>query len=448
VGSAIRASTVARLTRAWSIPTPGALTTAVLVVGDTVYAEDDHGVVIAVDKGSGRVLWQSAPSGFTVGPEGVAVGWGDVYAATPNGVEALDEHTGRLVWTKRLTTTPTAGVDMQPTVIGHQVLIATVPVSVAVQYRGGDRGMLFAVDAATGRVNWSFDTVDSPDVWGNPAVNSGGGAWYPPAISPKSGRVYWGTANPAPFPGTPQFPNGSSRPGPNLYTDSAVALNLQTGRLDWYRQAVPHDIFDQDFVHVLLATAKAGSGSRTVVVGTGKGGQVLGMNPSTGHLEWSTTVGVQKNHSLTALNGPTEVLPGTFGGVLTPPASANGDVYLAVLNAPDVLYPDKTAYFGGKVGTMDGDLVAVDAASGRHVWTTPISGDPTGGATVVNDLVMTATLQGTLVAANRTSGKIVWTTPVGYGVTGWPAVAGDLLVVPTGTVGGSGHLVAYRLTSQ
>jgi outer membrane protein assembly factor BamB len=448
VRSPINASNIGDMKVAWQVATPGALTTAVVVVDNTVYAEDDHGVVLAVDAATGRTLWQSAPAGFTVGPEGVVVGWGLVFASTPNGVEALDQSTGRVVWTRQLTVTPTSGVDVQPTLIGHEVLMATVPVSAAVQYHGGDRGELMAVDATTGRIDWSFDTVASPDLWGNPVVNSGGGAWYPPAVDPRSGLVYWGTANPAPFPGTAQYPNGSSRPGPNLFTDSTLALSLRTGKLVWFHQAVPHDLFDQDFVHALIVPV-SGRGHRPnpVVVGTGKGGQVIGMVPSTGRVLWTATVGVHENHDLTALAGPAEVLPGTYGGVLTPPAAADGDVYLAVLNAPSVLSPNETAYFGGKIGTMDGQLVDVDAATGRTRWAASVPGDPTGGATVVSNLVLTGTYQGQLMALDRRSGKLVWTTNVGEGISGWPAAAGTLLVVPTGTVGTSGRLVAYRLPS-
>jgi glucose dehydrogenase len=66
-------------------------------------------------------------------------------------------------------------------------------------------------------------------LWGHPEVNSGGGAWYPPVVDVERGLVYAGIANPAPFPGTEEFPNGSSRPGDNLYTDSIVALDIETG---------------------------------------------------------------------------------------------------------------------------------------------------------------------------------------------------------------------------
>jgi outer membrane protein assembly factor BamB len=441
VGSTIDGGNVAGLTRAWEATTPGALTTAVVVVGDTIYLEDSRCLVTAVDRATGQVKWRSESFGFTIGPQGVAVGDGAVFATTPTGAIALEQSTGQVRWKQQLTDTPTEGVDIQAQYVGGRVLVATVPVSARVQYQGGDRGVLYALDAETGDIDWLFDTVASDDLWGHPEVNSGGGAWYPPAVDPKAGLVYWGVANPAPFPGTPEFPNGSSRPGRNLYTDSTVALDLKTGKLRWYRQAVAHDIFDQDFVHALIATTDEGR----VVVGAGKGGQVLGMEPATGKLRWKTSVGVQKNHDLKSLTGPTEVMPGTYGGVLTPPATADGVVYVATLNAPATLEPDKTAYFGGSIDTQDGEVVAIDATTGKHLWATKVPGDPMGGATVVNDLVVTGTYQGQVIALDRKTGKIVTTIDVGNGIAGWPAAVGDLLLVPTGTVGRPGTLIAYRV---
>ena len=97
----------------------------------------------------------------------------------------------------------------------------------------------------TGRYR-SSEGQEGDDVWGDPEVNAGGGAWYPPAIDTEAGVVYWGIANPAPFPGTEGFPNGTSRPGPNLYTNSVVALDVHTGELQWYHQAIEHDLFDRD----------------------------------------------------------------------------------------------------------------------------------------------------------------------------------------------------------
>jgi outer membrane protein assembly factor BamB len=429
--SPIDAKSVSRLVPAWTVPMTGALTTVPIILGNRIFIEDDAGSVAAVDRATGRVMWRSRQTGITIGPDGVAVGWNKVFAATRDGVVALNAGTGALVWSRRLTSTPTEGVDMQPTVVGGRVLVATVPVSLGGIYTGGDRGWLFSLNESTGSTVWSFDTVASPDMWGHPGVNSGGGAWYPPAVDAAANRVYWGTANPAPFPGTTQYPNGTSRPGANLYTDSTLALNLRTGRLVWYHQATAHDIFDRDFVHAMIVDIP-GSAPRQVIVGTGKSGEVLGFDPTSGRLLWRTPVGMHHNGALPALAGPTDVLPGTYGGVLTPPASAGGFVYVAALNAPDTLYPDRTAYFGGKLGIFPGDVVSINAATGRIAWTTKVPGDPTGAATVVNDLVLTATYQGTLVAINRSSGRIVWERALPGSVNGWMSIAGNLVVIPVG----------------
>jgi len=279
-------------------------------------------------------------------------------------------------------------------------------------------------------VEWTFDTVLGGDLWGDPAVNSGGGAWYPPSVDLERGLVYIGTANPAPFPGTAEHPNGSSRPGDNLYTDSVVALDLATGELRWYHQVVAHDLFDRDQVHTQLVTLDDGS---DVVVSSGKSGIVVGLDPDDGTVRWQTGVGRHENDELTELDGPTSIAPGTFGGVLTPPAWDDGVVYLPVVNAPVELRPDEVSYFGAELGAEDGQVVAVDAASGDVLWDTEVPGDPLGAATVVNDLVVTVLLDGTLVAIDRTSGEIVHTMDLGGGTNGWMAVADDQLVVPIGS---------------
>ncbi|HEY6427187.1 MAG TPA: PQQ-binding-like beta-propeller repeat protein [Acidimicrobiales bacterium] len=372
--------------------------------------------------------------GYTIGPDGVAVGWGKVFAVTATSLFALTEATGRPLWSTNLTRGATDGVDVQPQIVGKEVIASTVPVSLKGLYSGGARGFVDAVDEATGQLLWDFDTVASTTILGNPSVNSGGGSWYPPSFSPSSRLLYVGVANPGPFVGTPQYPNGSSRPGANLYTDSTVALQISSGRLVWYHQAHPHDLFDRDFVHTMVVPVPPSHGhpATTVVVGTGKGGVVIGMNPANGRQLWRTPVGLHVNDGLTALTGPTEVLPGTYGGVLTPPASAHGTVYVATLNAPDILSPNKTAYFGGKTGTMPGDVVAINARTGRKIWNTHVPGDPTGGVTVVNDVVQMATLQGQVLGLSMSTGRIVWHAQAAGGINGWMSIAGSTVIIPVG----------------
>ena len=426
-GSSIKAANVEGLQPAWTLTTSGSLPTAPVVVGDTLFVSDSTGSVYAVNRATGATRWRYTSKQIEIGPLGVAVGGGHVYATTGTGVVALDSRTGTVVWTRSLTRTPTEGVDIQPQIAGGLVLVSTVPISVPGQYRGGDRGVIHALDAATGKDVWSFDTIQSKDLWGHPEINSGGGAWYPPAVDTARGLVFYGTANPAPFAGTPAFPNGTSRPGANLYTDSTVALDLATGRLRWYHQEHPHDLFDRDFVHTLLVDRPDGS---RIVVGTGKGGVVVAMDELTGKVLWSRAVGVHRNDGLTALHGPTQIYPGTFGGVLTPPAAANGNIYVATNNAPTTLAPGQTSYIGGDLGTHDGEIVAIDGTSGAVIWDRKISGDPLGGAAVVNDLVFTATYQGKAYALDRATGKTVWTFDAGGGINGWMAAAGTDVYLP------------------
>jgi outer membrane protein assembly factor BamB len=130
--------------------------------------------------------------------------------------------------------------------------------------------------------------------------------------------------------------------------------------------------------------------------------------------------------------------------VLTPPAAAGGTVYLPVDDAPVTLKPDETAYFGADVTKGKGLVAAVDARTGTVKWQRRVPGQPLGGATVVNDLVFTATLSGWIVALDRHDGKIVWRHRAPGGINGWMSVAGDTIVVPVGNARPS-KLLALRL---
>ncbi len=253
--------------------------------------------------------------------------------------------------------------------------------------------------------------------------------------------MYFGVANPAPFPGTPEFPNGSSRPGPNLYTDSVVALELRTGALRWFHQVHRHDLFDRDLVNTMIVHL---DGGRDVVIGTGKGAVIVALDPDTGALLWQTPVGHHENDDLTELTGPTVVAPGPYGGVISPPASADGMIYTVSVDAPTTYVPNATAYFAADVGQAPGEMTAIDAGDGSVRWTIDLPGDPFGAATVVNDLVLTPLLDGTLLAVDRADGSVRWRTHLAGGVNGWMAVTRDDLIIPLG-LASPPRLVAYRL---
>ena len=222
------------------------------------YVQDESGTVYAIDVSSGQVKWRTKALGFGIGPYGVSVGWGKLFASTPNGAAAFRLSDGTPLWNRQ-------GHDFGGSGCRHPDFCLTGGWSMWPRCRWPSASFtpaaLLAISrrwtGGTGKVDWRFDTVDSKDLWGNPEVNSGGGSWYPPAIDTRTGVVYWGVANPAPFVGTPQYPNGSSRPGANLYTDSMVALSARTGKTLWYHQAGPHDLYDRDQVQAMLVPVRA-----------------------------------------------------------------------------------------------------------------------------------------------------------------------------------------------
>jgi len=449
--SNIKSTNATQLKEAWRVQAQGLvigygqMSTVPLISGGTVYMEDLWSSVYAIDLASGKVKWTVQDSTLNPGPNGVALGWGKVFGLRGSDtVVAYDAATGKELWTNKVVDTMTAGIDIQPTVFDGKVLVSTVPISTSGIYTGGDRGILKALDQNTGKELWRFDTIESPnDVWGNSMVNSGGGSWYPPSIDIDTGRVFWAIANPAPFPGTPEAPNGMSRPGKNLYTDTTLVLDVHTGAHQWHHQHIEHDLFDRDELHTMLADV----GGMPLVISTGKEGRVWANRRDTGEVVWGPVpVGVHKNDELTELTAATSVLPGSFGGVLTPPALANGVIYVATLNAPTMYSANQTAYFGSETGTNNGELVAIDAATGKTLWDVMVEGDPTGGATVVNDLVLTATIQGKVFGYDAKTGKEVWRWTAPGGINAWPSVSGDTIVFPVGNTDPAGVVVALRLS--
>ena len=435
--SAIDSTTVDRLEVAWTYDLGVGAPTNPIVIGDTVFIADQGRSVHAIDLDSGERKWIADGGGGVIGgPNGVAVGWGRVFSNDGgNAITAYHADTGRELWSTDILANGGA-VNIQPIAADGMVLAATS------SHRGlpGGRGTLYALDPTSGEILWSFDTIESDDLWGHPEINSGGGAWYPPAIH--RGTTYWGTSNPAPYPGTTGFPNGSSRPGDNRWTNSLLAIGLDTGVLTWGHQVVTHDIFDYDSVIVAIAETDGGR----VIVNTGKHGRILGFTGE-GTLLWDTAVGMHDNDRLEAFEGQLQVLPGQFGGVITPIAIADGIIYAAVVNAPTQYARPDQADENMALGTFDSQMVAVDAATGQILWDVILDGDAFGAATVINDVVLTSLLDGRILALDRTDGRLIWEYQASGGINGWPAVVGDYLLVPVG-LGDSPHLLALKTSSS
>jgi outer membrane protein assembly factor BamB len=440
--SSIDAASVHRLRPAWRFrlriePRESGVTTATPVIArGVVYLQDMESNVFALSARDGSVLWRRLFHAGTPGPNGLAVSDGAVYGSTDTTVFALDAGDGRTRWTRRVLDEHASFVDVAPLVAGGLVYTATTG------YGPGTRPSVFALDAKTGAVRWHFGTIRDP--WAHPQEAGGGGVWQTPTLA--DGVLYAGTANPIPWGGSPRRPNGGAYPGPAPYTDSLLALDASDGALRWFDQATPHDTRDHDFQ---LPPIVLGD----LVIGAGKGGRVIAWDRSSRTRAWTATVGVHRNDRGPLPRRAVSVCPGLLGGVETPAAAAGGRVFVPVVD----LCHDENAT-GSARRSFDrldpargrGEVVALDATSGRRLWRAALGSPPFACATVANDVVFVPTYDGRITGLDAKTGAVVWRARARAGINACPSVAGDTLYVAAGTRVSSiarprFELIAYRL---
>ena len=398
----------------------GVVTGAPVVSGGTVYVQDAKSNVYAIDLATGRIRWRHGFGYTNSGPNGVATAGGRVYGATDAELFALSAASGRLLWTQRLVTPTAPFVDVAPLVAGGTVYTSTVGVP------PNGKGVLYAVDAATGKVRWKLSTIKGE--WRVPSEAGGGGAWYPPSTD--GDTVFWGTANPNPYGGTRKHPNGGAYAGPALYTDALLAVDAHTGALSWHDQVTPHDVRDYDFQLPPILVTIAG---RPAVIGAGKAGVVIAWDRRTHRRIWQAKVGVRRNDSGPLPKHRVRVCPGLYGGVETPMAYAEGRVFVPVVD----LCTRGSAYGYEPIENVDvsrgkGELVALDAASGKRAWTRRLPQPDFGCATVADGVVFTSTLGGTVYALDSRSGAILWKQKMRAGVNACPTVTSSSVLVASG----------------
>jgi len=442
---------------AWTLPataqsTYGAYAATPVVAGGVAYMQDLESNVQAISLESGDVLWTKEYEEADQGPNGVVVAAGSVFGATPTKAFALDQETGEELWSVPLAGGSRESIDMAPGYHDGLVYVSTAPTNASSEYPQGARGVLWALDAKTGKKAWHFDTVPA-DLWGDSAVNSGGGLWYPPSFD-EQGFMYFGTGNPAPYPGTSSHPWGSSRPGPNPYTDSLVKLDAKSGEMQWHYQQTPHDVYDWDFQDPpILASA----GGRRLAIGAGKSGIVTALDAKTGKPVWSRPVGRHNGHDddgLLAMRGQSSkisggaVYPGTLGGVIAPMAANRTTVFVPVVNHPLTVSSGAEI---GESGEMGGELVALDLASGKVEWQRPLPSAAFGAPVAINDMVFVASFDGTVHGIDAGTGGEVWQASLPAGSNTGVTASGDTLLVPAGipTVEGQKpELVAFRVSGR
>jgi alcohol dehydrogenase (cytochrome c) len=461
VGGPINASNASTLGVAWADPIDataafGVYATTPVVSRGVMYTQDLESNVDAIDLHSGKVLWTTKYHSTNNGPDGVNVADGMVFGATATSAFALQASTGKQIWIKKLTRNANEGIDMAPGYHDGTVYVSTVPCTgSAVCYTGNGQAVLWALDGSTGATRWKWDEVPT-NLWSSAhtSINSGGGLWDPPTFD-GHGNLYVGVANPGPFPGTARYRWGSSRPGPDLYTDSIVKLDEKTGKLLWHYQLTPHDIYDWDLENSpILATA----GGQQLVIDGGKAGILVAVDAQTGRLVWKRPVGVHNGHDnddlyaehgqTSKLHTPEVVEPGDVGGIESQLASNGTTVFAAVNNLP--------ATYSGPASATEklpdfnkgtGELVAVNEATGKLEWDHKLPSSPYGAVTIANDVVFTTTFDGTLYALTASTGAELWHTALGSNTNAPVAVSGDTLLTAASFPGRSGHglIIAYRL---
>ena len=465
VASAITSANVSKLGVAWTVPltmntthTDGAYATTPVIVNGVVYVQDLDSDVFAISLATGKVLWTHDYDSPNGGPDGVNVVGGVVYAATAKAAVALDAATGAQLWSRTLIGNDHEGIAMAPGFDNGTVYVSTVPANVTTVYGAGGQGILWALNAKTGAPEWSWN--QDQNLWGNPRVNSGAGLWYEPSFDAQ-GNIYLGIGNPAPIFGTKSYPLGSSRPGPDLYTDSVVKLS-PAGKLLWYYQLTPHDLYDWDLQDPPVLTTADG---RPVVIDGGKAGIMIELDAQTGKLLWQRPVGGHDGHQndglLTEHATPTShdplparycLEPSLYGGMLTQLAS-NGSTTFAAVN--DFALPASPTGFTGSTASQYkafynavGEMVAVNQDTGAVIWDTPLPSSPFGAATVTNDVVFTTTFKGYLYALDAASGTILFKTPMSAGTNAPVAVDGDYVIAGAGAAQSRTQrnmIIAYKL---
>jgi len=460
-GSTITSANVSQLKEAWTfklagqgatnVEGAGSLAANPVVADGVVYMQDLECNVYAISLATGKLKWEyqvNSPVKTGPGPNGVAVADGRVYGQTATAAFALNAATGKPVWTdSSLLSSGQGTFEMQPQATDGRVYLSTAYGS------GPGGGVLMALNASNGALLWKFNTVTGPAP-GVQALGLGaGGAWETPLVG-TDGSVTFGIGNPYQTLGS-----AISTPARLLYTNSEVNLDAATGKLRWYYQAVPNDFKDYDMQASPIAATVGGA---PVIIGGGKMGYVYAMNALTGALLWKTPVGEHNGHDddgllllehKITLTPPYVITPGSYGGILANMALADGTVYVETINLPLKISSLKSVDADASAGVgVSGEVEALSLATGKVEWATKVASFPLGGATVVNNLVVTTLVTGELLALNRSTGAIVFQQKLPAETNAPIAVAGNSVIVGAGaplktaTVrGGVPQVVAYTV---
>jgi alcohol dehydrogenase (cytochrome c) len=400
---------------------------------------------------------------YCCGPNnrGAAVYGDKVYLATLDAkLDAIDAKTGKLVWSQQIADGSLGYSEtMAPTAVDGKILIGT---------NGGEygiRGFVKAYDANDGKLLWTFDTIpeNSVGVWaekdatgrdmhrdiaaekealaknGDPYKTLGGGVWQNPSVDLATKRVYFVVGNPSPD------LDGALRPGDNLYTDSLVAVDLDTGKLACYFQYIAHDVWDLDATSPTVLVNAHDKNGKTIpaVLHAGKTGNIYVHDRKDCSLIRFTDAMVSQKGmwTLPTATQPLDansarMFPGANGGVEWSPIATNPGLNMAyAINLEQEMtytiasspYPNGKLWLGGAFtnipgGVQAGNVTAVDYNTGKVKWQVKTPQPMIGGLlATAGGLVFTGEANGWFKAYDAKSGSILWKFHAGAGVNAPPS---------------------------
>jgi alcohol dehydrogenase (cytochrome c) len=464
----INKSNVKGLKLAYAVPLGGGagnewVQATPLVEDGFLYITDSWGVLYKIDVRSGdvgRTVWRMDPKQEKQQRNRGATLWGNLVITTADGpprIIATNKETGKVEWESSFADTPDAPLTSAPLAIKDKIILGAA---------GGDQGnrdWMAGIDAATGKRLWQKFTIPAPgepgsETWKdkNNAWRTGGGAiWVTGTYDPATHQTFWGTGNPVPM------YDPTYRPGDNLYTNSVISYDPDTGRMNWYFQYTPGDMWDFDEVgtHILIDGDVAGQSRKLMTHSARNGflytmeranGQTVLAKPYMDNINWTKGIDQKTGrpldydpgkdiqvYSTSANQNPSEptkkVCPGHAGGNNYWPSAYSPKtklVYIPALsNCEDITidtnkHSKAAGWNGGSFKITErytSDLTAMDPLTGEVKKSIRLNYPNYSGAlTTGGGLVFTALLDGTIAAYDDTTLEELWKINVGSGFTAPP----------------------------
>ena len=470
----ITTDNVSRLQPNWiyQLKTNHKVETSPLVVDGIMYLTRPPNDVIALDAKTGRKFWeyryQNPPDVIACCGHvnrGLAVLGDRLFMNTLDSMMlALDIRSGRVLWKTK----------MAEYKAGYAATAAPLAVKdkIITGIAGGEygiRGFIDAYDAETGERAWRFYTVPSPgepggETWAGDSWKTGGASvWVTGAYDPELNLTYWGTGNPG-----PDY-NGEVRQGDNLYSDSVVALDVDSGQLKWYFQFTPHDVHDFDSAQVpVLADIEFGGRLRKLMLFPNRNAFFYVLDRVKGKFLLGKAFAKQTWAREIDASGRPVRLPDTEptkSGTRVWPAAAGaanwhspsfspltGLIYVAAREGGETFYTAQAPYnpgdyfLGGEHKRIltepnNGGVRAIVPQTGEIRWDFPLITRPYAGLlSTAGNLVLGGTNEGHFFALDATNGQHLWhfpaggrvrSNPISYLVDGKQHVAvsaGDILI--------------------